>query len=61
MERVAPVALLYLQHWHTAIATSAHGLVAALVEHAPQVLPRCMRPTAPDSVRCTTSAHLARA
>lgn len=37
LERVAPVALLYLQHWHAPVSTSAHALCTALVQHAHEV------------------------
>ena len=40
-ERVAPMALLYLQHWHGPIAAAAHALTAALVENAAQVGGAC--------------------
>ncbi|KAK9810676.1 hypothetical protein WJX73_009535 [Symbiochloris irregularis] len=34
VEQVAPVALLYLQHWHAPVTTAAHALCTALVQHA---------------------------
>ena len=50
LQRLLPLALLYLQHWHPPLVAAAHSTCAALLQRAPQVQPTWSQAPAARSV-----------